>query len=740
MFGRKKITAPSTHPASAIEKSAKKSGSWASLKKKKVKKPQWSASRDEGDVATYYTAPHDTVRTGSASTDSWRTTVVKPLPVIGAWSTKKQYLFAAAIAVFGLIGAISTYSIVQTSQRLAVEERLVASNIGGMSEALAKNLQRFASGKMDSVQGIASIKSGMDSGVAELGKDGDSSDALISVRQEWSIMSKKVDGIVKFAPNITKLQEVRETFKSSAAEINQNLQKFTSMAAKKELDDSSRQRIMEGGAYLARMEASVDSIMAADEVLPDSVFALNKNALQFKKFIADMESGDAQKGINKVSDGAARELLLRIKENANASILPFASTLSASATSLHVNKKLASDMALESNVLPKKLEKLVATYETERKSFDKYMPLALAALSLALFGFGLMVAIYIKEERRMEIESRATLARNQQAVTQLLNELDPVREGDLTKKVTVSDEYTSTVADAINSTVEEFGGLVKQIQYASNNMSASVEEMGSFSKVALDMSEKQMASVASAADAVTQVEANLQVLARKASDTADLASSSLSVTADGSRSVQDSLNGIMAIQNKVQDTKYRVERLKDTSGQIAEILATIREIAERTNVLAINANLEAKRAGAAGKGFTVVAQSVQDLAKQASAATSKIGALIDSVQSDIEGATKSMNETTRDMSEASRLSQVTGDAFVKIENASNKLSESMKEMRDTVLRQAKESMKIQQSMNGVVEAVKEANDMNLTANGAAKRVEQSVQDLKQSTKRFIVAN
>ena len=741
MFGKKKIHAPATHPVSAIEKSTKKAGGWSSLKPRKIKKEKWAFSR-EGDVSTYYTAPQQEIlRTNGASTDNWRTTVLKPLPIIGTWSLRRQYAFSIALALIGLISAISMYSFIQNSQKLAVDERLEASNIGGMSESLAKNLQRFASGKSDASKELADIQSKISSGIAKLGQDngGEEAIALADVKKEWGIMSPKINSLVAFAPTMDKSLKIKGALKDSTLEANQLLQKIIAQSLKKEPDEATRLRVLEGLSFLQKMDINADALVVSEVVSPDSAFLLTKNALLFKKYLNDMENGDSEQGINKLSDASAREKLFKVKDLFSASMAPFAASLSAGANTLQLNKKVANDMAITLNILPKKLERLVAVYDMERKSFDKYLPLVFVGLALSILGVGLIIAVYIKEERRLEVESRAALARNQQAVTQLLNELDPVREGDLTKKVTIGDEYTSTIADAINATVEEFGGLVKQIISASDKMSASSEKMGSFSNVALGLSERQVISVSGAADAVTQVEASLQVLARKANDTAILADKSLAVTGTGSQSVKESLLGMMAIKDKVQETSSRVERLKDTSGQIAEILSTIREIAEKTNVLAINANLEAKRAGAAGKGFTVVAQSVQDLAKQASSATSKIGALIDSVQSDIEGAAKSMNETAEDMGKASRLSEATGEAFLEIESASNKLSESIKEMRDTVLKQAEESIRIQGKMNEVVSTVKEANDMNQTANEAAKQVEQSVKDLTQSTKRFIVS-
>lgn len=741
MFG-KKIRAPQTHPVSAVVKSDKKVGGWSSLRRKKTKKDKWSfTGKSEGDIATYYTESPETAHTSSAlPTDVWRTTALRPLPVIGKLDVKKQYAIAMFLAIFGIVSSIFTYTYIQNKQSLAVEERLIAGSVGGLSEAMAKNLQRYASGKEDAKNGLLESKKNISESLSRLGKfDGGNNTVLDGVKKEWAGTAEKIDDLIEFAPAINQSSKTYKEMKNANEEVANLLQKFAAQTLRKESDESSRIRILDGFSYMQKLDASAASLIASETYNPENSFALTKQTLQFKKYIQDMEFGDEINGINKVADASARENLLKIKDIFNASMVPFSKSLSVSAGSLQFNKKAANEMAMTSNLLPKKINELIESYDKERKSLDNYFVLVGILAVIFALGVVLAITIYVKDERRMEIESRATLARNQQAVTQLLNELDPVREGDLTKKVTVSDEYTSTIGDAINATVEGFNGLVKNMKQEADNMYVSAEEMGSFSNAALLMSEKQVESVSEAAESINSVEANLQDLAKRTSETASIAEKSLEVTRGGSSSVRESIAGMEVMKNKLQDTRNRVGKLKDTSGQIAEILYAIKEIAEKTKVLAINANLEAKRAGEAGKGFNVVAKSVEDLAKQASEATNKIGALVDSVQSDIEGAVKSMSETENDMKNASSLSETTGDAFAQIEMVSEKLSETIRGMRDSVLDQASESVKIQEKMNEVVTVVKDVNKMNQTANAAAKKVEKSVLDLKQSTQRFVVA-
>jgi twitching motility protein PilJ len=250
------------------------------------------------------------------------------------------------------------------------------------------------------------------------------------------------------------------------------------------------------------------------------------------------------------------------------------------------------------------------------------------------------------------------------------------------------------------------------------------------------LSNDQKDAVAETANSLTHVEQQLQSLAQDARETQQLSKISKERTAEGGKTVQESLKDIQGIREKVTETSDRVLRLRTTSEQIAGILGTIREIAEKTNVLAINANLEAARAGAAGKGFTVVARSVQELAKQASEATTRVGALIEAVQSDIEAAAKSMGETAVDMQEAARKSEMAGESFIEIEEVAEALADAIEQMQRKTLEQAEQSSTIHQQMNRVVEMATRVASKNVDSQTTADELAVLAKQLIASTEKF----
>jgi twitching motility protein PilJ len=744
-FGKKK-TAPVTHSVPlAGKEDAPEKGGWLKVgKKPKLKRASvWSStSKNGGEGAS---VPHEVSAPDShshtPSTDAWQTKTVKSLPVIGKWALRQQYLFGAAVAIAGLIAASGLYFYVEQSQEMATTKRAEARGVRTTSESMSKNLQKVVNGKTNVFEIVTSSRDSIEKSLSVLAsntRDAQSLAALKTVQNDWKVLSKNVDSVTSNKAVFEQFAENQEALSDAQPLVDRAAKRFIELATKKETDERTRQRMVQALIHLNQIEQNATRMASMDETFREGPFLIAKNLTQFKRYLDDLENGNAATAIQRLSDEKARVRLTQLKETFNASFAQPVTALSSSALLIQTLKGSSNAVSNKSDEFLNHLNALVTTYDNERLQAQGLLPFAGIGLAFFLLGLGLMVLIYTREERRMEIESRATLSRNQQAVMQLLNEIAPVREGDLTRKVTVMDEFTATIADAINATVEDLSGLVRGVQSSSEEMASAAERMGSYSKMALGLSERQVTSVTSAADAVTRVEGKLQILAQRAEETTQLASRSLSITNEGSRTVSESLNGMRAIQSKVSDTRDRVLRLKDTSGQIAEILGAIRDIAEKTNVLAINANLEAKRAGAAGKGFTVVAQSVQGLAQQATDATRRIGALIDSVQSDIEGATKSMNDTASEMESAAKRSEITGEAFIEIEEASNQLSEAIEAIREQVLEQAKESIQIQRQMNEVVDTVNEANKMNETANGAAKEVEASMVKLNQSTERFKV--
>jgi twitching motility protein PilJ len=695
--------------------------------------------------------PHETVvastftsgNTKTTSTTTWRPTMnvkFKPLPVIGGWTLRAQYMLTGGLVLIGLMSAIGSYLYIQEKQDAAIEKRLLARGVRATSEALAKNLQRVVNGKTDGFKAIedgkANIQKVMDKLTALT--QGEALGNLTTVKKEWSDLDGNAKQVVLGKQAFEQFSRQQKEVAKINEEFDDAMMKLVDTAMKKEADEKTKRYILSGLGQAKAVEQSVLRIDMLDERSPDVPFLINKNLIGLKKYFDDLENGNGDLGVTRLKDVESKERLVKAKNTFVTTFEPAASAMSILGGQIQGLKTSANTVTTKSDDFAKKLGKLVDAYEAERLSYERWWPLSLIGLLLAMGGIGLVIAVYVKEERRLEIDSRAAVVKNNQAVMQLLNEIEPVRSGDLTQRLTIADEITAPIANAVNDTIEDLGGLVKNVQGSSSQMASAVKDMTQFSRSAAVLSERQMSEVSNAAQGVTRVEEELQGLANKAQDTAALAEQSARVTEEGSRAVHQTLSKMRAIQSKGEDALGRVGRLQDASAQIANVLDALRDITEKTTVLSINAKLEAQRAGDAGRGFTVVAESIQTLAQQASDAMKKTGALINSVQSDIGSAARSMSEIATDVVEATRQSEVTGEVFIHIEENSNTLNDAILEMKDSVLGQAKEAIRIQQQMGQVVETVKESSKMTDTANKAALKVEATANALSRSADRFKV--
>jgi twitching motility protein PilJ len=173
-----------------------------------------------------------------------------------------------------------------------------------------------------------------------------------------------------------------------------------------------------------------------------------------------------------------------------------------------------------------------------------------------------------------------------------------------------------------------------------------------------------------------------------ANQSAQVARQSLAAAGKGTRAVQNSIKGMDEIRGQIQETSKRIKRLGESSQEIGEIVELISDITEQTNVLALNAAIQAASAGDAGRGFTVVAEEVQRLAERSGEATKQIAAIVKTIQGDTQGAISAMEESTRGVVEEAKLSDAAGRALAEIGAVSQNLAELIERISGDTRRQA----------------------------------------------------
>ncbi len=286
----------------------------------------------------------------------------------------------------------------------------------------------------------------------------------------------------------------------------------------------------------------------------------------------------------------------------------------------------------------------------------------------------LLSKIYLDESQRRERESARINRQNQQAILRLMNELSNLADGDLTAKATVTEDITGAIADSINYTTDELRKLVSRVIAASQQVSKATRDAGAVTKGLLAATQKQAAEIRDAGGAVKLMAKSIREVDSSAAQSSEVARRTLEVTEQGAKAVQNSVAGMDGIREQIQETSKRIKRLGESSQEIGEIVDLISDITEQTNVLALNAAIQAASAGEAGRGFAVVAEEVQRLAERSGEATKQIGFLVKTIQGDTQDAVAAMEKSTQGVVEGAKLSDEAGKSLQEIERSTRELT------------------------------------------------------------------
>jgi len=256
-----------------------------------------------------------------------------------------------------------------------------------------------------------------------------------------------------------------------------------------------------------------------------------------------------------------------------------------------------------------------------------------------------------------------------------MNELSDLADGDLTAKATVSEDITGAIADSINYTTDELRKLVARVITASEQVNKATSDAGTVTKGLLNAAGKQAEEIREAGSAVELMTKSIQEVDSSAAQASQVASRTLQVTEQGAKAVQNSVAGMDGIREQIQETSKRIKRLGESSQEIGEIVDLISDITEQTNVLALNAAIQAASAGEAGRGFAVVAEEVQRLAERSGEATKQIGLLVKTIQGDTQDAVAAMEKSTQGVVEGAQLADDAGHSLQEIEKSTRELTD-----------------------------------------------------------------
>ena len=274
-----------------------------------------------------------------------------------------------------------------------------------------------------------------------------------------------------------------------------------------------------------------------------------------------------------------------------------------------------------------------------------------------------------------EEEARRINQQNQAAILRLMNELQEVAEGNLTAQATVSEDITGAIADSVNFTLDELRRLLGKVRTTAQQVASSCATAQGISGDLLGLAARQSQEIQQTGQAVLQMAQQIHQVSRAASESADVAQASLNAAAQGESAVQGAIGSMQQLREQMQESAKRIKRLGDSSLEIGDIVDLISGITEQTQVLALNAAIQAASAGEAGRGFAVVAEEVQRLAERCGDAARQIAQLVKTVQADAQEAVAAMERSTQRVVEGAQRSDTAGAALAEIHRVSQHLAD-----------------------------------------------------------------
>lgn len=351
---------------------------------------------------------------------------------------------------------------------------------------------------------------------------------------------------------------------------------------------------------------------------------------------------------------------------------------------------------------------------TEEGAMIDNRSLMFAVVGILLVAFIGMVMI---RETRKQLEEQASQnERNQAAILQLLDELADLAEGDLTVHASVTENFTGAIADSINFAIDQLRGLVSNINGLSHQVAKAVEGTQDTASKLVLAAESQAKEIGAASKAINEMAVSIDQVSSNAAESAAVAERAVEIANNGAEVVQDTIIGMDTIRGQIQETSKRIKRLGESSQEIGDIVSLINDIADQTNILSLNAAIQASMAGDAGRGFAVVADEVQRLAERSSAATKQIAALVKTIQTDTNEAVISMEQTTSEVVGGAKRAQDAGVALEEIEGVSTSLAELIQNISNAARQQAASAGHVSNTMNVIQEITGQtANSSETTA-------------------------
>ncbi|WP_137823113.1 methyl-accepting chemotaxis protein [Pseudomonas sp. D(2018)] len=522
------------------------------------------------------------------------------------------------------------------------------------------------------------------------------------VQKDWDSLRKNADAILASEQTVLSLHQVAATLAETIPQLQVEYEEVVDILLESGAPASQVSVAQRQSLLAERILGSVNKVLAGDEDSVQAADMFGRDASLFGRVLNAMLEGNAAMEISQVTNTEALERLQEISE-----LFEFVSgsvdEILETSPELFQVRESANTIFTGSQTLLDKASALTTGFENLAggrglNTLAGYVLGALALAAVILIGL-----VMVQSTRSRLAETAAKNERNQAAILRLLDEIADLADGDLTVAATVTEDFTGAIADSINYSIDQLRELVETINLTAVQVAAAAQETQATAMHLAEASEHQAQEIAGASAAINEMAVSIDQVSANASESSAVAERSVAIANKGNEVVHNTITGMDNIREQIQDTSKRIKRLGESSQEIGDIVSLINDIADQTNILALNAAIQASMAGDAGRGFAVVADEVQRLAERSSAATKQIEALVKTIQTDTNEAVISMEQTTSEVVRGARLAQDAGVALEEIEKVSKTLAALIQNISNAARQQASSAGHISNTMNVIQE-------------------------------------